>query len=205
MALTCPNCGSRHLRPSRYQNSQERVNAFRFISPLRCQDCKTRFVSRTVFFEDLFYARCPRCDRMDLNDWSPKSNTPSAWTAFKIVMGARRWRCEYCRINFASFRGRKEVFSFKRWSRRNPDRVAESGAAKPVDKPAIVVTSKHMSQAAGMEIHSQASAPDPGVEKETSRPPERRPILITPLDMSRAAGMEIPTGDPEAPAETKSE
>lgn len=166
------------------------MDALRFISPLRCQDCKTRFVSRTVFFEDLFYAHCPRCDRMDLNDWSPKSNTPSSWTAFKIVMGARRWRCEYCRINFASFRNRKEVFSFKRWRKRNPERMAE-GTEKQVDKQAIFVTPAHMSQAAGMEIPNQRPVED------TDAMAERPAILITPRDMSVAAGMDIPDGPPE--------
>jgi hypothetical protein len=136
---------------------------------------------------------------MDLNDWSTKSNKPSGWTAFKIIMGARRWRCEYCRINFASFRGRREMFSFKRWRRRNPDRVAETQAAKPVDKPAIFVTPKHMSQAAGMEIPNAEPAPE---EKSAPKRTERRSILITPRDMSRAAGMEI-VSDP--PAKTKSD
>jgi hypothetical protein len=175
------------------------MNAFRFISPLRCQDCKTRFVSRTVFFEDLFYAHCPRCDRLDLNDWSPKSNTPSAWTAFKIVMGARRWRCEYCRLNFASFRGRKEVFSFKRWSRLNPERVAEKGAAKRVEKPAIFVTSKDMSQAAGIEIPT----PEPMAEERSAVTANRPAILITPRDMSLAAGTEIPDGPPDTSVKKK--
>jgi len=133
---------------------------------------------------------------MDLNDWSIKSNKPTGWTAFKIVMGARRWRCEYCRINFASFRGRKETFSFKRWKRRNPERVAEQGAAKPVDQPAIFVTSKHMSQAAGMDIPDAEPMPE---EKAAQKRAEKRSILITPGDMSRAAGMEIPTGPSEDP------
>src|SRR3954471_8841290 len=103
MALACPNCGSRHLRPARYKNFEERLKAFRFISPLRCRDCRTRFVSRTVFLDELFYARCPKCDRMDLNGWTGKTYQAKGWVAVLVALGAHKWRCEYCRINFASF------------------------------------------------------------------------------------------------------
>ena len=55
---------------------------------------------------------------MDLNSWTGKTYTdPPAWVAFKVSLGARKWRCEYCRLNFASFRKRKEVFTFKRWKK----------------------------------------------------------------------------------------
>jgi hypothetical protein len=58
---------------------------------------------------------------MDLNGWTGKTYTnPPAWVAFKVLLGARKWRCEYCRLNFASFRRRKEVFTFKRWKRFVP-------------------------------------------------------------------------------------
>ena len=129
MPLACPNCGSRHLRPSHYRNSDERIKALFCISPVRCRDCRTRFVSRTVFPEEFFYARCPKCDRMDLNSWTGKNYTPRGWLKLKIILGAFRWRCEYCRLNFASFRNRKEAFTFSRWRKRNPDDVAEKPAS----------------------------------------------------------------------------
>jgi DNA-directed RNA polymerase subunit RPC12/RpoP len=130
MALACPQCGSRNLRPSHYQNSDERRKALFFVSPLRCKDCKARFISRTVFPEDLLYARCPKCDRMDLNSWNERRPTTSGWTMFKLQLGAYKTRCEYCRHDFASFRKRKETFTFSRWRNRNPDRVAEKPAAE---------------------------------------------------------------------------
>src|SRR5579864_8484564 len=129
MSLACPKCGSRFLRPARYRNLRERLNALLFISPLRCKDCRTRFVTRTVVPEDLLYAHCPKCDRMDLNGWSTRTFTPEGWLVIKINFGAHKWRCEYCRVNFASFRKRKEAFTFSRWKKRNPDQVAE----KPAD------------------------------------------------------------------------
>ena len=113
----CPTCGSRNLRPSQYRDFGERLDALRFIAPLRCKDCRTRFVSRTVFLEDLFYARCPECDRMDLNGWTGKTFEPPFFMGLKISLGAIRLRCEYCRINFASFRKRKESFTFHRWKK----------------------------------------------------------------------------------------
>jgi len=85
---------------------------------LRCLDCKKRFIARSFFWDDLVYARCPVCHRMDLNGWTGKTFTnPPFRVALKISFGARRWRCEYCRLNFASFRKRKEVFTFRRWKK----------------------------------------------------------------------------------------
>jgi hypothetical protein len=131
MALACPKCGSRHLRPARYRSLEERLNAYRFIAPLRCRDCRTRFISKTTFLEDIFYARCPQCDRMDLNGWTGKTYQAKGLVYFKALLGAHKWRCEYCRLNFASFRARKEPFTFSRWKKRNPDRMAERPPASP--------------------------------------------------------------------------
>jgi hypothetical protein len=122
----CPKCGSRYLRPAVCRSFAERMGKLRFIDPLRCLDCQTRFVAQTMVWRDLMYARCPDCRRMDLNSWTGKTYNPHFWTDVKIKFGALRWRCEYCRYNFASFRKRKEVFTFNRW--RN--RTWESSAAE---------------------------------------------------------------------------
>jgi DNA-directed RNA polymerase subunit RPC12/RpoP len=102
------------------------------VSPIRCLDCKTRFVASTLILEDLRFARCPHCYRMDLNGWTGKTYTPPfLMMGLKIALGARRLRCEYCRFNFASFRRRKEVFTFKRWEKIDAGRLrAESRAQK---------------------------------------------------------------------------
>ena len=119
MSTECPHCGSRYLRPARTRSLSERLAKLRFVSPLRCLDCKKRFVGRTFILRDLFYARCPTCLRMDLNCWTGKTFTdPPFWVAVKVAFGAHKWRCEYCRFNFASFRRRKEVFTFKRWQKK---------------------------------------------------------------------------------------
>jgi DNA-directed RNA polymerase subunit RPC12/RpoP len=112
----------------------------RFIDPLRCLDCKTRFVAQTLVWSQLRYTRCPRCHRMDLNGWTGKTYTPPFWVAVKIVFGGRRYRCEYCRINFAAFRPRKEIFTFSRWKKlgfgpegeRDPERPEGAADETPM-------------------------------------------------------------------------
>lgn len=151
MSTACPKCGSRYLRPSRTRNASEQIGTLRLLSPFRCLDCKERFFAPSFVWADLFHARCPRCHRMDLNGWTGKTYTnPPFWVAVKVALGARKFRCEYCRLNFASFRRRKEVFTFKRWKKfgkqaeehpvraksserraqaqREPDRSFEAGA-----------------------------------------------------------------------------
>jgi hypothetical protein len=98
-------------------------------------DCKSRFFAPTIVWADLFYARCPLCNRMDLNGWTGKTFTnPPAWVAFKVALGARKLRCEYCRLNFASFRKRKEVFTFKRWKKFVPPAEVSGDPGKPESK-----------------------------------------------------------------------
>jgi hypothetical protein len=135
--IACPKCGSRFLRPSRSRNRSELLGLFRLTSPLRCLHCKERFIARTFVWADLFYARCPVCRRMDLNSWTGKTYTdPPFWVAVKVLLGARKWRCEYCRLNFADFRRRKEVFSFQRWKKFVPQ-AEEHRSSHPTesDKP----------------------------------------------------------------------
>jgi len=62
---------------------------------------------------------------MDLNGWAGKTyKEQRLWVAIKAALGARKFRCEYCRLNFASFRRCKEAFSFKRWKKFVPPREA---------------------------------------------------------------------------------
>jgi DNA-directed RNA polymerase subunit RPC12/RpoP len=134
MSTECPRCGSRYLRPARTRNFSEWIGQLRFISPLRCLDCNKRFIGKTLVWDDLSFARCPVCLRMDLNGWTGKTYDPPLWMKIKIVLGARRWRCEYCRLNFTSFRDRKEVFTFKRWKKFGHS-AEEPGAANTKLEP----------------------------------------------------------------------
>ena len=130
MPLACPNCCSRYLRESQTRSFAEKFRKLWFVSPVRCRDCKTRFITHTMIPGDIFYARCPRCYRMDLNQWSGKTWKPNFWGAVKIAFGGHRWRCEYCRINFTSFRKRSEIFTFSRWKNMNSAQARADGRAK---------------------------------------------------------------------------
>jgi hypothetical protein len=71
---------------------------------------------------------------MDLNGWTGKTYTdPPFWVKLKVSLGAGKWRCEYCRLNFASFRNRKEVFTFKRWKKFGQ----QAEEAHPLDAPPL--------------------------------------------------------------------
>lgn len=137
MSVSCPKCGSRYLRPSRSHSVADGFAVFRLQSPYRCLDCNERFFAPILPWRDLFFSSCPRCHRMDLNGWTGKTYTPPFWTGLKVSLGAHKWRCEYCRFNFASFRDRKEVFTFKRWRKwghQAEDHQRESAVEKPEQK-----------------------------------------------------------------------
>lgn len=117
MSVSCPNCGSRFINLARVRSARERFDALFGVSPLRCGDCRTRFVGRTFIWQDYLFAKCPNCFRMDLNLWYEEHLRARGWMAVKLALGGMRLRCEYCRINFVSMRRRKEHFTFNRWTR----------------------------------------------------------------------------------------
>ncbi len=87
------------------------------IRPLRCRDCRTRFVDQTWNLSDLGYSRCPKCMRMDLSSWDERHYSPPNYMLLLLKLGGHPYRCEYCRLNFVSFRRLKEKFSFRRWAK----------------------------------------------------------------------------------------
>jgi hypothetical protein len=54
---------------------------------------------------------------MDLALWSERGAHLGMFADLCLRLGAKPLRCEYCRINFISFRQRHEKFSFKRWAK----------------------------------------------------------------------------------------
>jgi DNA-directed RNA polymerase subunit RPC12/RpoP len=98
------------------------------VYPFRCGDCKQRFELSIWSLKTIPYSRCPLCLRMDLNTWNEVKYPSTAWQRFRISLGGKPYRCEYCRCNFVSFRRRKERFSFHRWRKLKADRVPRGGA-----------------------------------------------------------------------------
>ena len=122
MPVSCPKCGSRNLRFSRSRSASERMGKWVGVRPLRCRDCRTRFVDRIWRFSDLAYARCPKCWRMDLSRRGEKDfGAAPTYMALAMKLGAYAYRCEYCRYNFLSLRPRRERFSFHRRSKAIKD------------------------------------------------------------------------------------
>jgi hypothetical protein len=68
---------------------------------------------------------------MDLALWSERGAHVGMFADLCLRLGAKPFRCEYCRINFISFRRRQEKFSFKRWAKL---RKAAGDAGAPPDK-----------------------------------------------------------------------
>ena len=126
MISRCPKCNSRNLRFSHLRNAKERLGVLLGIRPIRCRDCRARFVRRTWRFNDLKYARCPKCLQMDLSTWSLGHYKVSAWKSFLVYLGANTYRCEYCRHNFISLRRRKYKFNRRRQNEKNVN-GAEAG------------------------------------------------------------------------------
>jgi hypothetical protein len=51
---------------------------------------------------------------MDLSVWSEESYRTTLSNRLLLTIGAKPYRCEYCRCNFVSFRFRKEKYRSRR-------------------------------------------------------------------------------------------
>ncbi len=111
---TCPNCGTRKIRPSRARNVIEHFRTFFGVYSLRCTRCDTRFKERIWHFGDIKFARCPRCYRLDLTTWQEAHYHPPMGVVLLLRFGAKPYRCEACRCNFASYRAMRQRFSLQR-------------------------------------------------------------------------------------------
>ncbi|MCS7024310.1 MAG: hypothetical protein NZV14_05880 [Bryobacteraceae bacterium] len=114
MFVTCPACGSRHVRHSKSLSVWEKLVSVFGRYTLRCKDCHHRFATRVWKFADLRWTRCPRCYRTDLTTWSEEHYVARWRTQILLSFGAKRVRCEACRFNFAAFRPVKERYRFPR-------------------------------------------------------------------------------------------
>lgn len=108
---------------------------------MRCADCSARYTESLWQFGNWRYARCPKCYRMDLGTWS-ESHYIIPWNIRLLLgLGAKKFRCEICRCNFASFRWLKERFSFHRYRKQKKeeldrDRSADLEAKAPAGRSA---------------------------------------------------------------------
>jgi hypothetical protein len=113
MQLACPNCGTRDVRVSDPPSWVEQVKTWVGVSQLRCRRCDNRWATSVWANGSWRYARCPRCYRQELTKWTEHRYNSPRWTRFLLRLGATPHRCPACRCNFASFRSRKEEFSWR--------------------------------------------------------------------------------------------
>ena len=106
----CPFCGSPRVRVGRARTLGDYLRLLHGSFPARCGECSARYTVHGPGLSALFYAQCPRCLRQDLTTWDLRHYHAALSMRIQLWFGARRWRCEACRCNFVSFRGRKEKY-----------------------------------------------------------------------------------------------
>ena len=119
MPQSCSSCGSIQFKVSKVRGPFERFGLLLGYQPARCKDCDQRMNIRIWGLDHLIYAKCPRCHKMDLTKWSTTRYRPDSYTTFKLKLGAKPVRCEYCRCNFASWKAIKERFSYAKRAERS--------------------------------------------------------------------------------------
>lgn len=104
MSVSCPECGSKNVRMSKWKNTFEKMLDLFGMPPMRCLDCEHRWKHSLWRLREVFYARCPRCYQLELQHWEETYyHIPGTWK-FLIALGAKKVRCKPCRHNFISFR-----------------------------------------------------------------------------------------------------
>jgi DNA-directed RNA polymerase subunit RPC12/RpoP len=106
----CPICGGRKVRSERTRGLREKLLALAGYFAFRCLSCSARFLDKPLGLASTAYARCPKCYRFDLSTWDPSRYRTTTWISIRLWFGAHRWRCERCRINFASWRPRRQKY-----------------------------------------------------------------------------------------------
>lgn len=129
MQLACPKCGTRHTRVSSRYGMGELLKALFGVYQMRCRHCRTRWQTSMWANQAWRYARCPRCYRQELTTWNEQYYNPPPGTSWKLLLGAKRYRCAACRCNFASFKPCREKFQ---WRHETRVEAAAAAANSPV-------------------------------------------------------------------------
>lgn len=109
--IACPHCACADTRMEGASGFREHLIAPFGFYAFRCQNCYRRFLHKPLSLASIAYAKCPRCFRMDLSAWDPKRYYKGFWEQLILTLGASCWRCEPCRVNFLSFRPRRDCYA----------------------------------------------------------------------------------------------
>src|SRR5580704_7197356 len=112
--IQCPNCGAGNLQSSQIRGFAEQLKSLFGVLPFRCRQCPERFLSSIRKLHVAIYARCPKCMRLELSNWSEENYVVPLGTRLLLRAGATPYRCECCRCNFTSYRRCKERFPGRR-------------------------------------------------------------------------------------------
>ena len=102
--FVCERCGSKDVRRSHATSNADSLKMLVGQYPLRCQNCQHRFWANILLLSEWRYARCPACLSFQLTTWDLKHYNIPTYRKVLMKLGARRFRCNPCRLNFVSFR-----------------------------------------------------------------------------------------------------
>jgi DNA-directed RNA polymerase subunit RPC12/RpoP len=104
--------------------------------PFRCVNCSQRFWASIWQLGWWRYAKCPKCLSLRLTTWTRKSHRLSMWTKLALTSGATRYRCNTCRLNFASFKPAWEGDAVREPAGRQGTEYVETGPhdGEPVER-----------------------------------------------------------------------
>jgi endogenous inhibitor of DNA gyrase (YacG/DUF329 family) len=120
MLITCSRCGSESVRMSKSQSFTGKLWNMLGCYGFRCLECDHLFRASIWHLRHMFYAKCPRCHRLDLSKWDTTHYNPPFTTSLAVACAAKPVRCEYCRNNFWSFRRVKIRFDPSQRAGRSP-------------------------------------------------------------------------------------
>lgn len=100
----CERCNSSRVRRAHQRTFLRYPRMLLGSNQLHCLDCNARFWVNVFLVSKILYAKCPKCLGMKLDRWDPKHYHVPRWKLLLISLGAHRYRCSRCRMNFVSFR-----------------------------------------------------------------------------------------------------
>jgi predicted Zn-ribbon and HTH transcriptional regulator len=129
MTTTCPACGSRDIRYSRFRTLGERLAVIAGFRPMRCRRCRLRFRGRNWDLSDWVFARCPQCldTRLEHRPWASLRGWSGKYLLCSVI-GARLYQCRSCRHKFLSFRLRRKAQTTEGESRAKAAAQSSNGS-----------------------------------------------------------------------------
>jgi hypothetical protein len=95
------------------------------IYTLKCRACRAHSSLAIFSWRAITRPHCPNCFRYELTRWSEPYSRVSRWTRWKVKLGAAAYRCEFCRVNLASFRRAEHLYTYREYEEMRRQLVAD--------------------------------------------------------------------------------